>query len=189
MKIKVFGIGTFEDIGIKSRSLVYNYWFSFLRRCYSEKALLVDSQYQDSYVCEEWIIFKNFVKWFEQNYNPETMQGWHLDKDILFKGNKVYSPETCCFVPQEINKLFTKRQNNRGSFPIGVFKLKNRYIAQCSTNKKSRHLGSFKTVEEAFKAYKIAKELYIKEIADKWRGQITERVYEALYKYQVEITD
>ena len=39
------------------------------------------------------------------------------------------------------------------------------------------------------KFHKTAKEAYIKEVADKWRGQITEQVYEAMYNYKVEIDD
>ena len=50
-------------------------------------------------------------------------------------------------------------------------------------------MGTFDTSEEAFQAYKVAKEQYIKEVADKWREQIEPRVYKAMYKYQVEITD
>ena len=132
----------------------------------------------------EWHNFQNFAQWHEENY----IEGFVLDKDILQKGNKIYSPENCCFVPNEINVLFTKRQNDRGDLPVGVIKSYNRYIFQLSKNGK-RHRKSYETPEEAFQAYKQAKENYIKEIADKWRGKITEKVYEALYAYKVEITD
>ena len=118
------------------------------------------------------------------------MQGWELDKDILIKGNKVYSPETCCFVPQEINCLFTNCKSVRGKYPIGVTKTVNgKYKARINKNGDRIDLGLFDTPEEAFQVYKIAKELHIKEVADKWRGQITEPCYEAMYAYEVEITD
>ena len=118
------------------------------------------------------------------------MEGWCLDKDILVKGNKVYSPETCCFVPNEINILFTKGNSCRGALPIGVRKRKNgKYLTQITKNSKNIHIGIFNTPEEAFQAYKVAKEDYIKKMADKWRDKISNRAYQALYNYQVEITD
>ena len=63
-------------------------------------------------------------------------------------------------------------------------------MAQVNKNKwKSEHLGSFNTELEAFKAYKKAKESFVKEQAEKWKSQIDPRAYEALMSYQVEITD
>ena len=117
------------------------------------------------------------------------MQGWHLDKDILIKGNKIYSPETCCFVPQEVNILFIKNSKRREGLPIGVYKQKNSFVAHLSKGKEQIYLGSFSTIEECFQAYKIAKEEYIKEMADKWKPLIHLKVYEAMYNYKVEITD
>lgn len=142
-------------------------------------------------MAEEWHNFQNFAKWFEENYNLETMEGWYLDKDILIKGNKIYSSETCCFVPQEINSIFTDRKSCRGELPIGV-RLMNRckkFYAIISVYGKQKIIGSYNTPEEAFEAYKTEKEKYIKEVADKWRKLIDTRVYQALYNHQVEITD
>jgi hypothetical protein len=109
------------------------------------------------------------------------------DGTIFKKGNKVYGPDTCVFVPREINNLFTKR--NRDGLPTGVTKLKNRFIAQSNTGKGSSHLGSFKTIEEAFCCSKEAKENMIKEYANKWRGRIDERIYVAMINRKIEITD
>ena len=77
-----------------------------LERCYSQKTQEKHTTYKECSVSEEWYNFQNFAEWMDKNYNYETMQKWHLDKDILFKGNKIYSPERCAFVPQEINVLF-----------------------------------------------------------------------------------
>ena len=117
--------------------------------------------------------------------------GFQLDKDILVKGNKLYSPDTCLFVPKEINTLLTHRRKDKGLYPVGVsYKPRiNRYRAQISKFKKVIHLGCFITPEEAFQAYKTAKEAYIKEVAEIYKDQIDPRVYEALMNYQVEITD
>ena len=86
------------------KKVYYVIWDNMVQRCKSH------INYTDIVVCEEWLNFSNFTEWMESNYNPETMQGWHLDKDILVKGNKIYSPKTCCFVPQEINKTFTTKK-------------------------------------------------------------------------------
>lgn len=161
------------------------HWRAMIKRSYDK----TQSAYDDVTVCEEWKCFQNFAEWFESNYDLEIMKGWDLDKDILKKGNKIYSPETCCFVPQEINGLFTKRNKLRGDYPIGVHKEGNRYIANLGKingrNRCSRH----NTPEEAFEAYKTAKEIKIKQVADKWKPQITEECYQTLINYKVEITD
>ena len=63
-------------------------------------------------------------------------------------------------------------------------------MAQVSRNKgKPKYLGSFTTEIEAFNAYKQTKENYIKELANKWKGKVDERAYEALMNYTVDIDD
>lgn len=160
------------------------------RRCYSKIFHARQSTYSDCTVCDEWLLLSNFKKWFDENY----IEGYALDKDILVKGNKVYSPETCCFVPNEINTLLTKRQNYRGKLPIGVTinNKSSNYIATINLNgKKRKYVGSFSTPDEAFEAYKEAKENHIKEVAEKYykEGTISEKVYNALMNYEVEIDD
>lgn len=193
----VYGVGYF-GIGKHSARIAgggktkkYNTWNGMLERCYSEKAHITSPSYKDCVVLESWKNYQNFGDWFDKNYNPEYMSNWALDKDILQKGNKIYSPETCCFVPQELNSLLIKNDINRGKYPIGVRKDGIRYRAyiKLGTKNKVKHLGTFDTPEEAFQAYKTAKEEYIKEVADKYKNQITEQTYQALYNYTVEITD
>ena len=133
-----------------------------------------------------------FLATFKRWYESFNYQDYHLDKDILVKNNKVYSPDTCCLVPPEINMLFTKRQNDRGKQPIGVCYIKRSGKYSATIHKlRNVHLGFFDTPEEAFQAYKSAKETYVKELATKYfqEGKITQRVYQALMEYQVEITD
>ncbi len=179
--IGYIGTGSYSVSKNLKHTKEYMCWFSMLQRCYNKKSQEKHPTYIGCYIVEEWHNFQNFAKWFEENY----IENWHLDKDILVKGNKVYSPETCCFVPQEINSLFTKRKKDRGCYPIGGSKINNRYISQL----RGYCIGSYPTPEEAFQSYKEAKEKYIKEIADKWKGLISDKVYEAMYNYQVEITD
>jgi hypothetical protein len=119
------------------------------------------------------------------------VDGYCLDKDILVSNNKIYSPETCCFVPKEINTIINRQKRQRGSLPIGVTKNKNKYLSQISKHKKRIILGYFDTPEDAFLAYKREKESYIKEVADDYynKGLITKRVHDALYNWTIEITD
>lgn len=173
---------------------VYGVWVNSLKRCYCNNTRYKFPTYVEAEVCEEWLNFQNFAKWCyeQQSFQLKDEKGrwYHLDKDILVKGNKIYSPETCCFVPQEINALLTLNDINRGEYPLGVSYIKNtgRFQVNLSSNKNS-YLGVFDTPEEAFIVYKKAKEDYIKEVAEKWKGEIDERAYQALLNYEVEIDD
>lgn len=165
----------------------YKVYGSMLGRCYDESHRVYAITYKDCTVCDEWLRFSNFKKWFDENY----VEGYALDKDILVKGNKVYSPETCCFVPREINSLLTNRRNHRNG-TIGSYKTKSgKFIVHCNKYGKPNLVGFFTSEKEAFDAYKKTKESYIKDVAKKYynEGKITERVYDALMRYEIEITD
>lgn len=175
----------------KSKNEAYTCWRNMLKRCYDKDIQDKRPTYINCKVSQDWHCFIEFEKWFNENY----IQDWCLDKDILIKGNREYSPKTCCFVPCEINSLLTKRQNHRGNTPIGVKyckakrRLKDYYKASFTKGNEKVYLGSFKTPEEAFQAYKVAKEEWIKEVANKYKEKLEPRVYDALMKYEVEITD
>lgn len=180
------GEGVFKPLFLNKKTKAYSTWSSMLERCYSKKSQVKNPSYKSVLVSDEWHNFQVFAKWFEENY----MEGLCLDKDILVKGNKTYSPETCAFVPKEINSLFTKSTKTRGDLPIGIKLYMNGKFRSCmNRNNKTTHLGYFNTLEEAFYAYKTAKEGHIKEVADKWKGKITDQVYQAMYNYKVEIND
>lgn len=179
------GIGKYKSQCNGEKSKIYYAWNNILERCYSKKLQLRKPTYIGCSIVKEWCNFQNFAKWYEENY----IDGFQLDKDLLQKGNKIYSSNTCCFVPREINNLLTSRKLKRGQFPIGVTKFGNNYRATLTMNGTNTYIGTFSTAEEAFQAYKITKETHIKEVADRWRGQIAEPIYHTLYNYQVEITD
>lgn len=163
-------------------------WRAVIRRCYSEKQLKKNPTYGNCVIAEEWECFQNFSAWYEDNWKPH-MKGWDLDKDILFKGNKIYSPDTCCFVPHEINSLFILRGSKRGKYPLGVMKVKNKFRARISKGCEPIESGVFDTIEEAFQAYKTEKETYIQELANKYKPLLTNRTFQALINYRIEITD
>lgn len=196
----ICGIGYYGDICINKNAdalydKCYNVWIKMLRRCYDTNVQqTIASSYIGCTVCEEWHNFKCFREWYMSHYyqvdNGEQMC---VDKDILFKGNKVYSPQTCCIVPNEINVLFTKTNKKRGEYPIGVYckKSNHKFVSQCKHggNKPQQYLGTYDTWEEAFLVYKNYKENYIKQLANKYKYYLEPKVYDALINYQVEIND
>ena len=187
--IGYLGNGEYKSSIFGENTYLYKTWRSMFSRCYDKKIHERQPNYKDVTVCEEWHNFQNFAKWMENKYNPETMQSWHLDKDILIKGNKIYSPETCCFVPKIINSLLILGKRNRGDCPIGLTKKGNRYEVRVSNIFRKEYKGTYDSIEEAFNIYKIEKEKYIKEVAEGWKDKIDSKVYQALINYQVEITD
>ena len=192
MSIGSIGKGEYNSI---KDSKAYMVWKGMLDRCYNEKYRNKYRTYIDCEVCEEWLCFQNFAEWFYENYYEIEGEEIHLDKDILMKGNKMYSPDTCIFVPKRINSLFTKCDRARGSLPVGVRYRRdtNKFRVECSTQKNGvKHrvsLGQYDTVEEAFEVYKQFKENYIKEVAEEYKNKIPVKLYEALINYKVEITD
>ena len=188
----IFGVGINDhpqSVWVNGKVMKeYQIWTDVLRRCYSEFELNRHPTYRGCEASDGFKRFSGFLSWVRDQIGF-CESGWQLDKDILFKNNKIYSEDTCCFVPPEINGLFVKNNRNRGLLPIGVKKEPKGYSSTCNVNKKHHYLGMFDTVDEAFNSYKEAKEYYIKEVANKWRSYIDNRVYEALMAYQVEITD
>lgn len=172
--------------GIKNRS--YDVWKNILERCYDESHRYKHLSYIDCIVCDEWLNYQNFAEWYDMNYYEVDGEIMHVDKDILFKNNNLYSPDTCIFVPQRINSLFIKADASRGDLPVGVHMKNNKFIAQ-SNNYEKIHLGVFDTIEEAFQAYKYYKEELIKEVAEEYKDCIPLVLYEAMYNYTVDIND
>ena len=176
----------------------YHKWQNMLQRCFDNKYKEKKPTYKDATCCERWLCFANFLEDFEilkNEYNWDNDKKLNLDKDILHKNNKIYSLENCVLVPDWINLLFIKSDANRGDCPIGVSynKASKKYQARCRINKKLKRLGYYNTIEEAFNAYKIAKEQEIKRVAEDCvlKGYVTKdsRLYNAMINYQVEIDD
>lgn len=193
--IGFYGVGKYKsrENGIKTN--VYKEWYNMFARCYGNYKKR-NITYEDCHVCEEWHNFQNFAKWHEENYYTINDKKMCLDKDILYKGNKIYSPNTCVFVPQRINVLFIKSGKIRGDYPIGVAYNKRdnvfeSWISKCSNDKKKKqiYLGRYNTFEEAFQVYKIEKEKYIKQVADEYKLYIPKKLYDAMYKWEVDMND
>ena len=175
----------------------YRTWHDMLKRCYDEKFHEKCPTYKDCEVSEEFHNFQNFSYWYMDNYYEIEGENMCLDKDILWKGNKVYSPDTCIYVPERINTLFIKCDKTRREYPIGVChdKRPRKFITHCriydfkKNKSKKIHLGYYDTQEKAFEAYKQFKEQYIKEVADYYKDKIPKKLYDAMCNYEVDIND
>ncbi len=180
------GEGNFPTYIDKKMTIAFDKWLQMLKRCYDKSYLIKESSYEDCKVCKEWHNFQNFAKWFYENYYIIDDVKMELDKDILVKGNKIYSPSTCIFVPHDINKIFETNKIRRGCYPTGVNKTKdNKYTSRY----RKKYLGRYNTSQEAFQVYKIEKENYIKQLADENKNKIPKKLYDAMYNYKIEITD
>lgn len=187
----LYGVGVRGRLETReSKEYCYRLWTNILTRCYNDKYKESRPTYKDVSICEEWKYYQNFKKWFYENYYEVEGERTELDKDILKKGNKIYSPNYCVFVPQKINGLFTKRDSRRGELPIGVSKHSSckGYVSTVSIKGKNCS-RCFHTIEEAFEDYKARKELEIKRIAEEYRELIPIKLYEAMYRYEVNIDD
>ena len=196
MKPTVRGVGYLgSNLDLKSTHngklcKIYTQWYSMIERCYSEKLHRINPTYIGCTVSDE---FKDYSKWREwyDNYQYKY-DGWQLDKDLLIKGNKTYSIETCVFLPHIINSTLTKSNKTRGNYLIGTYfdKQYKKFVAKISLGAGNQKvLGYYDNEYEAHLSYKKAKEEYIKELADKYKDLLDPRAYEALYNYTVDIDD
>lgn len=189
-----YGVGLYEageyvswDGGKATKE--YTLWKSMLRRCYSDDEHKHWRTYIGCSVSDEFKDFQRFAAWanLQVGYG---LEGYQLDKDLMMRGNKVYSNEACVFIPREVNMLLISSGASRGAYPVGVCKHRGKYQATCKVGTGTNtYLGTFPTPEAAFDAYKTAKEAFIKQRADEYRDQIDPRAYAALMAYEVLITD
>ena len=191
----VFGVGItgtkylITISGVKTRE--YALWKNMLQRCYSDAYRNKRPTYEGCKVSDNFKSYEYFYEWCHSQIGFGN-QGWHLDKDLLTKGNKVYSEDCCVFIPKDVNLVLTKRVALRGKHLIGVYwsNTNKAFVAQVAKNKgKQEWLGSFNTELEAFNAYKTAKESFVKEQAEKWKDEIDDRAYKALMSCTVDIDD
>lgn len=201
----IYGVGM---LGIKYPSTIngkvtkeYSVWRTMLRRCFDIKHKYKYPTYQNVSCCEDWLLFENFYDWLHSQENFDKWYNgylWAVDKDILIKGNKIYSPDACCLVPPNVNELFKEKISDIKTVPItiranitkdGIIYLSynNSNIALNDLNIK--HLGEYFDIDKAFKNCIKKKENYIKQIAKEEYGKnnITKNCYEAMMNYKIEI--
>ena len=172
-KRKIFGVGI-NDTDNVIHNPSYHIWRQILMRCYDSNSSNKFQSYKGVTVCSEWLMYSNFKRWFDENH----IDGFELDKDILSGIHKVYSPQTCCFIPKTLNQLISKSTSNQ----IGYKRRNGRFYPSMQKDGRKISLGAFGSEKEALVAYKSAKEAYVKELAEIYYSinQIEKRVYDAL---------
>lgn len=167
----------------------YTCWHNILIRCFDSKYKEKYPTYKDVNIVDEWLNFQTFAEWYYDNIYHVPNERMEIDKDILVKNNKIYSPDNCVFVPRRINSLLINNKSIRGEYPVGVDMHNGRLRARCNTLNGSVFIGHFSTQETAFSAYKKFKESYIRQVANEYKDKIPEKLYNALYNFKVEVDD
>ncbi len=187
----IYGVG-FNSKGAHKTAVNYKHtptyvrWKNMLERCYSEKFQDRQPAYIGCSVADEWHDFQVFAEWCANHEHSDM--GYCLDKDLLIPNNKIYSPSTCCFVPNELNVLLVNRAAKRGAYPQGVT-AETRYggfYARLKINGKAINLGRFDCPNKAYQAYKVAKEEYVKEKAIEWQDRIACNVFQSLMNWTLD---
>lgn len=163
----IYGVGM---IGIKYPAKVngkicreYYTWRNMLYKCYSKEYSKKYNTHHEATVCEEWLCFENFYEWVHKQSNAENFlkgNNWILNRKITDKNNEVYSPEYCCLVPQNVDRLFIKPDLNM------------EFVTESILLMYEEHTEN--------KIKKVAKEEFD-------NGNISEQCYEAMMKYKVEV--
>lgn len=159
----------------------YKLWVNMIRRCYERNPKFKEVTYLEVSVCDRWKNFQLFAEWCRQNEYFNV--GYSLDKDLLSKGKKAYSPETCCFIPQSINIAISNRKGKSGVF---YREDRRKYSSYINKFGKRFYLGSYEDTSCAEDCYRKHKESHIKQLAELWFGNIETRAYDALYNWKVE---
>lgn len=166
----------------------YELWNNMLNRCYSENYHKKNPTYLGCTVSDSFKDYTYFHEWCQSQIGFNA-PGYTLDKDLIYKGNKEYNEDNCVFIPNIVNTMLIKSNSIRGNLPIGITKNGNNFAAMCNADGKLKYIGTYKTIEEAFQAYKFFKEAHIKEVAEKYKDTIDSRAYQALLNYEVHIND
>lgn len=172
-----YGVGIRdEDLPLNTRCLFYDTWMNMLKRCYSSSYQSVQTTYSDCSVCKEWLTFSKFKAWMQ----TQDWEGKELDKDLLYKGNRVYSPMYCVFISRQLNSFLLKKKHKTIEETGFYFNSRlNKYQAQISNPflGKKVYLGIFSTPEEAHRAWRSKKHEFACKFADM---QTDSRLAEAL---------
>ena len=181
---KVFGVGI-NDLGTSSelvdgkrtQTKVYTRWKDMLRRCYDPKYQSTKPSYVGCVVCDEWLILSVFKEWFDDNHKEDH----ELDKDILSEGCKIYSPDTCSFVPKDVNVFLLDRGVSRKGGLSGTKRHGNKFQATCHDplSSKRLYIGTFSTPEEAHEAWKKKKHEFALTLCEEY-PTMDERIKERL---------
>ena len=188
-RVKICGVGFIPSTlkGKEHRRIrAFISWKSMIRRIYNGYGRFAKC-YENCVICEEWLDYGVFKNWYENQRGCGLK--YELDKDLLGNG-KLYSPETCCLLPRELNSMIVSRVSKNRELPTGVKRSGKRFFAQAligTAEKTYIYLGNFDTPEEASNAYKAFRKKRIAETAQVYydNGELDERAYNALINFNM----
>lgn len=188
----IYGVGyvgvgnypsTYYKKGSKTNTPAYEVWLSKLKNCYGDSVR--SHIYSDVEFCDEWLNFQVFAKWFYEQTKVYGKGGF-VDKDLLFLGNREYSPQTCCYVPPAVNSLFSGSSGNISG--VHWCNTKKKWVAQIQRGeltaqgkKKQSYLGMFDNKEDADRVYYAAKLEHVKVVALRYQELLPEKLFYKLY--------
>lgn len=179
----IFGIGYLGEGDAQQKTQVGYCWRGMLERCYCDRMKKIHPAYYGiSTVCEKWLNFQVFAKWYNENVYQVGTERMHLDKDILFEGNKIYSPDTCLIVPQSINEIFhsSGKKKKDADLPYTIIRAARGRFA---VSYRGKALGVYDTVEEASNVYLKSKRDYIRQKVESMKNELPDKVKEALLSW------
>jgi len=179
------GFGKYKTQVNKVVTISYAVWVAMLTRCYGAINNPKNIRYKDCTVCESWLDFQVFSEWYCGNESYGL--GYELDKDLLVKGNKIYSSDTCTLIPHTINTVINVKSYKASGLPTGVCKHHSgAYESAVKFKGGVKYLGYFKDKDEAFLIYKKEKEIILKTLALEWKGKIEDKAFLALLNWEVD---
>ncbi|ATW58271.1 hypothetical protein CNR37_00064 [Pseudomonas phage ventosus] len=150
----------------------YKRWCGMKERAGGDRLLKVSPTYADVSCCDDWLLFSNFKAWMVTQ--PWNFEKSGLDKDLRIPGSKIYSPDTCRFIPPYINNLVIEKPYARGSYPLGA----------CFDSQSGRFKGQvrsrgnlttrlFDNVKEAHGFFQVTKARDIRTEVLNWKSHIS----------------
>lgn len=199
--IGFFGIGRFiprsykpKDDQIVVDQKIYRHWVKLLDRVYNleNKHSSSNKTYKGCTIDPDWHNFQNFCEWtLTQKYWNE--KDAHLDKDLLVKGNKHYSPSTCCYIPSKINLFISGCKISEKGLPRGVNYIKPRtkgskqgYIARCYFKSDREYLGYYDDKDQASIVYNARKKEVAMSLIAEYTDVISEPASKAFHRYLID---
>lgn len=173
------GVGKYKTQVNKVLDLAYKKWRGMMSRNYCYDYENKFSSYKDCYVADEWHNLQTFSDWYYKQTGWD--KGFELDKDLLSESGKVYSPETCCLIPREINTAIVSLTNSdsvmgyherrNGLFEVHVKCIKGSY-------------KSFRDKDDAINYYLSLKKITVEDLILKWEGKVDNKVIEKLKTWE-----
>lgn len=179
--VGIYRSGKYQATTNGKTNVSYRTWADMLERCYVSRKQDKCPTYKGCSVVSEWREYQLFAEWFSQHYQ----HGWDLDKDAMFHGNKIYSPEFCVYLPHQINSQFSYKNHNGGKYPVGVTYIgkTGKFLARLSICGVTRNVGTFSSPDKAHARWVECKKKEMARLCDVWGHLLDDRIIVALLNY------